>query len=163
VLLQRETKQTNAKSERLGSSPGSAASMYHESSHSFDEKTISNCGLAASYGHCCAIGCSADRSTYNSGPHNIEHLGIFLFTGLVFGLGYETRHLAQAFGLVIFSAAIELIQLAIPGRHARFSDFVVDALSVSIGTVLAWAISACWNRGPRRPRDVTDSSRGYQA
>src|ERR1700733_8102459 len=44
-------------------------------------------------------------------PHNIEHLGIFLFTGLAFGLGYETRHLAQAFGLVIFSAAIELIQL----------------------------------------------------
>jgi VanZ family protein len=96
-------------------------------------------------------------------PHNIEHLGIFLFTGLAFGLGYETRHLAQAFGLVIFSAAIELIQLAIPGRHARFSDFVVDALSVSIGTILAWAMSACWNRSPRRPRDVTDSSRGYQA
>jgi len=77
-------------------------------------------------------------------PHNIEHLGIFLLTGLAFGLGYETRHLAQAFGLVIFSAAIELIQLAIPGRHARFSDFVVDAISASIGTGLARIMTAHW-------------------
>ena len=95
-------------------------------------------------------------------PHNIEHLGIFLLTGLAFGLGYETRHLAQAFGLVIFSAAIELIQLAIPGRHARFSDFVVDAISVSIGTGLARIMSATGNRRPRRPRNMTDNPRDYQ-
>jgi len=44
-------------------------------------------------------------------------------------------------GLVAFSAAIELIQLLILGRHARFSDFVVDALSVSIGVGLAFLLA----------------------
>jgi len=49
-------------------------------------------------------------------PHEAEHFGIFLLTGLAFGLGYESRHAAQALGLVLFAAAIELVQLGIPGR-----------------------------------------------
>ena len=69
-------------------------------------------------------------------PHNFEHVAIFVATGLAFGLGYS-RYLVQILGLVAFSAAIEVIQLGIPGRHARVSDFVVDALSVSIGVGLA--------------------------
>jgi VanZ family protein len=43
--------------------------------------------------------------------------------------------------LMAFSAAIEIIQLGIPGRHARISDFVVDALSVSIGVGLAFVLT----------------------
>jgi len=74
-------------------------------------------------------------------PHEVEHLGIFLLAGLAFGFGYERRHLLQTFGLVVFAAAIELIQLAIPGRHSRISDFVVDALSVSVGVGLAVVIA----------------------
>jgi VanZ family protein len=70
-------------------------------------------------------------------PHDIEHLAIFLATGLAFGLGYQTRHLVQAIGLVMFSGAIELLQLGIPGRHARFTDFIVDALSICIGVGFA--------------------------
>jgi VanZ family protein len=45
--------------------------------------------------------------------------------------------LVQVLALIAFSAAIEIIQLSIPGRHARVSDFVVDALGVSIGVGLA--------------------------
>jgi VanZ family protein len=74
-------------------------------------------------------------------PHDIEHFAIFLLTGFAFGLGYIRRHLFQVFALVAFSAVIELVQLEIPGRHARFSDFVVDALSVSIGVGLAVLIA----------------------
>ena len=73
-------------------------------------------------------------------PHNFEHVAIFVATGLAFGLGYS-RHLVQVFGLIAFSAAIELIQLGIPGRHARVSDFAVDALSVSIGVGLAFLLA----------------------
>ena len=73
-------------------------------------------------------------------PHNFEHVAIFVATGLAFGLGYS-RYLVQIFGLIAFSAAIEVIQLGIPGRHARVSDFVVDALSVSIGVGLALLIA----------------------
>ena len=70
-------------------------------------------------------------------PHDVEHSGIFVLTGLTFGLGYERWRLGQALALVAFSAAIELVQIAIPGRHSRFSDFLVDALSVCAGVGLA--------------------------
>jgi VanZ family protein len=73
-------------------------------------------------------------------PHDFEHIAIFLAAGLAFGLGYS-RHLLQIFGLIAFSAAIELIQLAIPGRHARVSDFVVDALSVSVGVAVGFLLA----------------------
>ena len=85
-------------------------------------------------------------------PHYIEHLVIFLLTGLAFGLGYVRRRLAGIFALVVFSAAIELIQLEIPGRHARFSDFLVNALSISVGVGLATVVarrrthSGFWHR-----------------
>jgi VanZ family protein len=75
-------------------------------------------------------------------PHDVEHLSIFLLTGVAFGLGYEKRHFLQILALVAFSAAIEIIQLGIPGRHGRLSDFVVDALSASIGVGLAVAVAA---------------------
>jgi VanZ family protein len=73
-------------------------------------------------------------------PHDFEHVAIFVATGLAFGLGYS-RHLVQILALMAFSAAIEIIQLGIPGRHARVSDFVVDALSVSIGVGLAFLLT----------------------
>ena len=73
-------------------------------------------------------------------PHDFEHVAIFVATGLAFGLGYS-RHLVQILALMVFSAAIEIIQLGIPGRHARVSDFVVDAVSVSIGVGIAFMLA----------------------
>ena len=83
-------------------------------------------------------------------PHDVEHLSIFLLTGLAFGLGYARRYFVQILALVLFAAAIEMIQLAIPGRHSRLSDFVVDAFSVSIGVGLAVILEQCkiyWTKG----------------
>ena len=71
-------------------------------------------------------------------PHDIEHLAIFVATGLAFGLGYRTRHLYQAMGLIIFAGAIEVAQIWDPGRHARIGDFIVDATSACVGTMIAW-------------------------
>ena len=80
-------------------------------------------------------------------PREFEHLAIFLLTGLLFGLGYKMRHFAQAIGLIVFSAAVEIVQLGVPGRHARLSDFVVDALSASIGVGVAVVIASTINTG----------------
>src|SRR5690242_10468071 len=74
-------------------------------------------------------------------PHYAEHLGIFLMTGVAFGLGYERLPALQAIGLVAFSAAIELIQLGIAGRHARLTDFVINAISISLGVGIGWTFS----------------------
>jgi VanZ family protein len=70
-------------------------------------------------------------------PHNVEHLSIFLPTGLALGVGYRRRHLFQSLALVLYSAAVELIQLEIPGRHGRLSDFLVNAVSACFGVGLA--------------------------
>jgi VanZ family protein len=72
-------------------------------------------------------------------PHDVEHLVIFLLMGLAFGLGYESRPVLQIIGLVAFSAGIEALQLYVPGRHARLSDFLVNAVSVAFGVGLAAA------------------------
>ena len=77
-------------------------------------------------------------------PHSIEHLSVFLPTGLAIGFGYGRRHLSQSLALVAFSAVIELIQLEIPGRHGRLSDFLVNAVSACLGVGLAALMS--WAR-----------------
>ena len=70
-------------------------------------------------------------------PHNVEHLSIFLPAGLALGVGYERRHLLQSLALVLYAGAVELIQLQIPGRHGRLSDFLVNAVSACLGVGLA--------------------------
>ena len=66
-------------------------------------------------------------------PHKIEHAGIFLLDGVAFGIAYSGYEWFLSTGAVILCASIELAQLAIPGRHARLSDFFVDAAAVCVG------------------------------
>src|SRR6516164_4862580 len=68
-------------------------------------------------------------------PHIFEHCLIFVLTGAAFGLGYEARRGALAIQLVIFASVVEIAQLFAPGRHARLSDFLVDAVAIFAGTV----------------------------
>ncbi|MGC2079363.1 MAG: VanZ family protein, partial [Xanthobacteraceae bacterium] len=37
--------------------------------------------------------------------------------------------------LVFFSGAVEFAQLFVPGRHARLSDFIVDAFATIVGAM----------------------------
>src|SRR6266511_4420999 len=71
--------------------------------------------------------------------HGLEHFLIFLATGMAFGLGYSRRAALLAIALPIFAAAIELAQNWVPGRHARMSDFLVDAASSCLGVGLSYA------------------------
>ena len=68
-------------------------------------------------------------------PHIFEHCLVFVATGVVFGLGYEPRRGALAIQLVAFAGVIEMAQLFVPGRHARLSDFLVDAVAICIGSI----------------------------
>ena len=71
-------------------------------------------------------------------PHGFEHAAIFALTGLAIGLGYPGRIMRDVAWLTVFAAAIELAQLAVPGRHARWIDFIVDAAAACAGVVLAF-------------------------
>ena len=78
-------------------------------------------------------------------PHNIEHFAIYWATGLAFALGYSLTPLLATI-LVIFSGAVEVLQLFIPGRHARLSDFMVDALASVIGLTTVLLVTQMRNR-----------------
>lgn len=68
-------------------------------------------------------------------PHGLEHIAIFYATGGAFSVGYRQKRLRLIMLLVIFSGAVEIAQLFAPGRHARLTDFVVDALAVCAGVI----------------------------
>ena len=70
-------------------------------------------------------------------PHNFEHFLIYVATGLAFGIGYDRKHIRVAILLLIFTATTEIAQLFVPGRHARLSDFIVDAFAMLAGLMVA--------------------------
>lgn len=66
-------------------------------------------------------------------PRHLEHFVAYFVTGFCFGLGYRWKPILLAPLLTLFCGLIEVAQRFVPGRHARLSDFVVDALAICIG------------------------------
>ena len=69
-------------------------------------------------------------------PHNLEHVAIFMAAGLTFGVGYGRKPGLVMVALVLFAGMIELAQIVVPGRHARLTDFIVDAVAMCIGVAV---------------------------
>jgi VanZ family protein len=86
-----------------------------------------------------SLGPPSTRPVTGAG-HNLEHLLIFLATGVAFGLGYPRRFWLLAMALPIFAAVIEIAQILVPGRHARLSDFLVDAAALCLGVGLSYLL-----------------------
>ena len=74
-------------------------------------------------------------------PHHLEHAAIFALAGFTVGLGYPNHGLRNMIALTVFAGAVELAQLYAPGRHARWSDFAVDAAAACIGVAIAVAMA----------------------
>lgn len=79
-----------------------------------------------------------------------EHGLAFVLLGLAFGLAYTSNRWLTAALAVGLTGALELLQLWMPGRHARLEDFVVDALAVCIGLAVAAALDWIVRRSKRR-------------
>jgi VanZ family protein len=83
-----------------------------------------------------------------------EHALAFVLVGLAFGAAYPRNRLLVTVIAVAGIGLIEILQFWAPGRHARLEDFVVDALTASVGLAatagLDWAI-----RRSRRPNPST--------
>jgi VanZ family protein len=75
-------------------------------------------------------------------PHDLEHFAIFIAAGMAFGVGYSRKPGLVSVWLVTFAGAIELAQILAPGRHARLSDFIVDALSACVGLAISTFVVA---------------------
>src|SRR5262245_14082749 len=65
--------------------------------------------------------------------HDLEHFLIFLAMGTSFGFGYAHRLLFLVLAQGAFAGAIEVAHIWVPGRHARMSDFLVDAAAACLG------------------------------
>ncbi|WP_370691952.1 VanZ family protein [Bradyrhizobium xenonodulans] len=68
-----------------------------------------------------------------------DHAVAFLLIGIVFGLAYPQRRLTASALAVGLIGLLEITQLWMPGRHARFEDFMVDAFSACVGFALSAA------------------------
>jgi VanZ family protein len=68
-------------------------------------------------------------------PHELEHFLIYAVTGFAFGIAYELQYAFLAIFLALFAGSVEIAQLFVPGRHARLSDFVVDAIAMCAGAL----------------------------
>ena len=69
-------------------------------------------------------------------PHVVEHAAIFLAVGMLFGAAYLGRERMLSISAIAVCATLELSQLLVPGRDARLSDFVVDAIAATVGIFL---------------------------
>jgi VanZ family protein len=69
-------------------------------------------------------------------PHDLEHAAMFFLAGFSIGLGYPNGFMAWLLGLSAFALAIEIIQLWVPGRHARVSDFIVNVVASAAGLLI---------------------------
>jgi VanZ family protein len=73
-----------------------------------------------------------------------EHAVAFILIGLAFGLAYARNRLLTSVIAVVMIGLIELLQVWVPGRHATFEDFAVDALAACVGLAIAtgldWAV-----------------------
>jgi len=78
-------------------------------------------------------------------PHGFEHIGIFMLLGICFSTGYRWR--SDAFlALLALIAGLELVQVVIPGRHGRVSDFVENALGLTAGICIVYSVKWLFQR-----------------
>ena len=82
----------------------------------------------------------------SSRPHSdlgqvAEHGLAFILVGLAFGFAYPDHRLRNATIAMVMTGLLEVLQIWMPGRHARFADFVVDAIATSIGFVIAASLA----------------------
>jgi VanZ family protein len=73
--------------------------------------------------------------------HLLEHFLWFLACGVALAILWRKGPTLRLYVAgVAFCAALEAVQLWTPGRHARLSDFVVNACAVAAGIAIARAI-----------------------
>jgi VanZ family protein len=74
--------------------------------------------------------------------HLVEHFSAFALVAAAFTIGYYRLSLHQLLLLALFfSAGLELLQIPLPTRHARVSDFVVDLAALCITVVVVRLIT----------------------
>ncbi|MBS9719790.1 VanZ family protein [Tianweitania sp. BSSL-BM11] len=80
------------------------------------------------------------------GGPNYERLFAFALIGALFGLAYPKHLLRIAIIVVGFAVGLEILQMIIPGRHARMFDAVVKACGGMAGVFVAAILNSLLRR-----------------
>ena len=75
---------------------------------------------------------------------SLEHVAAFALLGLAFGLAYPSRRMLLALTGVAVAALMETLQQMVPGRHAYFSDFVINGAGSCAGLAAAALLDWFW-------------------
>ena len=69
---------------------------------------------------------------------HLEHLIAYFGAALVLGLGARELGRVMRVGLLLtgYAGVLEVVQLWVPGRHAKLSDFVTSTTGILIGCVV---------------------------
>ncbi len=92
-----------------------------------------------------------------------EHFAVFSLVAAAFAIGYRlslARLLALSF---LYCGGIELLQLTVPTRHARLSDFFIDVGSAWVAMCLVAVngkLSMAYRLRRRRPSSIPEKSCG---
>ena len=71
--------------------------------------------------------------------HWLEHFAAFALVTVVFAIGYRFSPIRLLLLAFLFCGGIELLQLPLPTRHARVSDFVIDFLGACFAVAVVFA------------------------
>ncbi len=79
---------------------------------------------------------AAERPVTGAGS-GIEHFLCFALVGGMTALAFRLTLKTLLPAALMFALVLELAQIPLPTRHARFGDFVIDALSACAGILVA--------------------------
>ena len=83
-----------------------------------------------------------DLRPHTGAPGPLEHVAAYCGTAGLLTFGYRKccHPLVIVLCLSIYSAALEIAQIQIPGRHAAFFDFAASTTGAVIGSALVWVV-----------------------
>ena len=91
----------------------------------------------------------ADERPVTGVGHLSEHVVAFALVAAAFAIGYY-RFSLWRLGLLafLFCGGIELIQIPLPTRHARVSDFVIDLIASCFTITIVYSSNLMTKRSP---------------
>jgi VanZ family protein len=78
----------------------------------------------------------ADERPVTGIGQGLEHFTAFGLVAGTFAMGYRLALIQLLLVALLFCGAIELLQVPLPTRHARVSDFFIDFLGSCVAIVL---------------------------
>src|SRR5258708_165961 len=79
-----------------------------------------------------------------------EHFAAFALVAGAFSIGYRLSLIPLLISTFLFCGGIELLQVPLPTRHARLSDFVIDVFGSCFAIGLVFVVGVNRLRLPRK-------------